>query len=265
MQNGYNLSFLNWMIIAVPVSIVIFLIWCKILFWIFKPQKMDENAYNWYLESNNIKWKLEGKEILLLCIIIAIILLSIIIPSFFNIQTELLICSLAVLVLLPAFKLVDYEQLEKSGAITQSLCVCMFISISAILSTTWVAWVIVNWMQSLLPTDPSITIVLLILCVMCIIMGNIMPSTAVPPLLAMPMILLSQSYWFSPILLLIPLAMLSNCTWILPMDPVTIIPFWHRQFTLWNIVKPWISLWIISIIITVAWVTIVAWWWILSI
>jgi di/tricarboxylate transporter len=26
MQNGYNLSFLNWMIIAVPVSIVIFLI-----------------------------------------------------------------------------------------------------------------------------------------------------------------------------------------------------------------------------------------------
>ena len=52
----------------------------------------------------------------------------------------------------------------------------------------------VNWMQSLLPTNPSITIVLLILCIMSIIMGNIMPSTAVPPLLAVPMILLAQSY-----------------------------------------------------------------------
>lgn len=251
---GISISFLQWIFIAIPVTVVLLALMAIILLLIFKPIKIDEKTYEKYVKMNTISEKLLWKEKILIVSICLLILFSIF-GSKIWVQADTALCVMAVILMIPSFKLVPLDQFEKSGALSVWIFAWVFVGLGSILTATWAVDVIVTWLQTILPSTPSIVFLTAIFAIIVIIFSDIIPPAAAIALVAAPIFTLTQKYGINPTTMVILIAMAWWTSMILPLDPVTVIAYKYNYFSVKDMIKVWL---LIALCITVV-VTLAAW------
>ena len=173
-------------------------------------------------------------------------------------KSELIIVAAGILLMLPGIEVVKYDQLAKSEAFTQTIYICCFIGLAGILSSAGVVDVLTAGFQSMMPSRPSVFIVVALLCVLTIVLCNFLPAAAVPSVLTVPMITFCASVNIDPVLAVIPLAMCSNCSWILPLDPISLLTYGKGYYTLMDMVKPGLVLTAMTAAVTGGWMALLS-------
>ena len=252
-QNGFSLSYIQWILLSAPLFALLFPLAAIILFTLYKPASLSQEKIQICIESNALKVPLEGKEKRLLVICGVMLMLLLVSPLFPVLKSELIIVAAGIILLMPGIGVAEYDQLAKSEAFTQTMYICCFIGLAGILSDAGVVQVITDGFQSLMSGSPSVFIVVAFVCVLTIGLCNFLPAASVPSVLTVPMILFSVSAGINPVLVVIPLAMCSNCSWILPLDPIALLTFGRGYYTLGDMVRAGLLLTAMTAAVTGGW------------
>ena len=132
------------------------------------------------IAANQTLRPLSAKEKKLLAIVSVMMVLLLISPFIPELKSELIIVAAGILLMLPGIEIVKYDQLAKSEAFTQTIYICCFIGLAGILSSAGVVDVLTEGFQSMMPSRPSVFIVVALLCVLTILLCNFLPAAAVP-------------------------------------------------------------------------------------
>jgi len=251
---GISISFTQWIIVAIPVTIILLILMAIILLSIFKPTKIDEKNYEKYIKMNVVSEKLVRKEKVLIISICLLILFSIF-GSKIWIQADTALCVMSIILMIPSFKLVPLDQFEKSGALSLWLFAWVFVWLGSILTATWAVDIIVTWLQTVFPSAPSIMLLTAIFAIIVVIFSDIIPPAAAIALVAAPIFTLTQKYGIDPTIMVILIAMAWWTSMILPLDPVTVIAYKYNYFSVKDMVKVWLLI-ALSIVVVV---TITIW------
>ena len=209
---GFSISYAKWIGISLPLFVILFFLMTRILFRMCPPEALSQPKIQECIAANQTLRPLSAKEKKLLAIVSVMMVLLLISPFIPELKSELIIVAAGILLMLPGIEVVKYDQLAKSEAFTQTIYICCFIGLAGILSSAGVVDVLTAGFQSMMPSRPSVFIVVALLCVLTIVLCNFLPAAAVPSVLTVPMITFCASVNIDPVLAVIPLAMCSNCS-----------------------------------------------------
>ena len=255
---GFSISYAKWIGISLPLFVILFFLMTRILFRMCPPEALSQPKIQECIAANQTLRPLSAKEKKLLAIVSVMMVLLLISPFIPELKSELIIVAAGILLMLPGIEIVKYDQLAKSEAFTQTIYICCFIGLAGILSSAGVVDVLTEGFQSMMPSRPSVFIVVALLCVLTILLCNFLPAAAVPSVLTVPMITFCASVNIDPVLAVIPLAMCSNCSWILPLDPISLLTYGKGYYTLMDMVKPGLVLTVMTAAVTGGWMALLS-------
>ncbi len=257
-QCGFTLSYIQWILISVPLFAVLFPLAAKILFTLYRPEPLSQEKIRVCIESHELNMPLTEKEKRLLVICGIMLLLLLVSPLVPVLKSELIIVAAGIILLMPGIGVAEYDQLAKSEAFTQTIYICCFIGLAGILNDAGVVQVITDGFQNIMSGSPSIFMVVAFVCILTIALCNFLPAASVPSVLTVPMIWFAVSAGINPVLVVIPLAMCSNCSWILPLDPIALLTFGRGYYTLGDMVRAGLLLTFMTAMVTGGWMMLAA-------
>lgn len=257
-QCGFTLSYMQWILISVPLFAVLFPLAAKILFTLYRPAPLSQEKIRVCIKSHELNVPLTEKEKRLLVICGIMLLLLLVSPLVPVLKSELIIVAAGIILLMPGIGVAEYDQLAKSEAFTQTIYICCFIGLADILNDAGVVQVITDGFQNIMSGSPSIFMVVAFVCILTIALCNFLPAASVPSVLTVPMIGFAVSAGINPVLVVIPLAMCSNCSWILPLDPIALLTFGRGYYTLGDMVRAGLLLTFMTAAVTGGWMMLAA-------
>lgn len=238
---GYNLSFGLWAAFGVPICLATVLISSFILFRMYKPADLSKEEIRQFNESISIDKPLESKEKMLLGIYVLLISLCLCCsfwPGLFKKIDVMWILSATGVILVYPLGVLDWKDVEKSGAFTSTFFICSFMMMSGVLQKWGVVNVIMDGINAVVSNSGSYFLIVTLLGYLCIPMGDLLPSAVVPTVLTAPLVLLAQGAGINPILLALPVALFAGASWMLPLDTVAIMTFNKGYYSVWDMFRP---------------------------
>lgn len=238
---GYQLNFAVWAAFGVPICLVTVLISAALLFRLYKPADLSKAEIEAFHNSIQIQVPLTAKEKLLLAaygLLISLCLLCSFLPGLFRkIDVMWILTATGVLLVYP-LGILEWKDVEHSGAFTSTYFICAFMMMSGVLQKWGVVELIMEVISGIVSNGMSYFLMITLLGYLCIPMGDLLPSAVVPTVLATPLVLLAESTGMNPILLVLPVALYAGASWMLPLDTVAIMTFQKGYYSVWDMFRP---------------------------
>jgi len=238
---GYELNFATWAAFGVPLCVIAMLIAAWLLFKMFQPADLSREEVEAFGRAIKVDSPLTSKERLLLVIyavLIALCLMCSFWPTLFKkIDVMWILAATGVLLVYP-FGVLEWKDVEQSGAFTSTYFICAFMMMSGIIQKWGVVEVIMAAISNIISSKASYFLIITLLGYLCIPMGDILPSAVVPTVLTVPLAMLAESLGLNPVMLVLPVAMYAGATWMLPLDTVAIMTFQKGYYSVGDMFKP---------------------------
>lgn len=238
---GYDLNFALWAAFGVPICLVATALFSLLLFKMYKPADLSAQEIEDFRGSIAVDKPLTAKEKLLLgiyALLIGLCLCCSFFPTMFKkIDVMWILTATGVLLVYP-LEVLEWRDVEHSGAFTSTFFICTFMMMSGVLQKWGVVDVIMGWIRSIVSGSASYFIIVVLLGYLCIPMGDLLPSAVVPTVLATPLVLLGESCGIHPIMLTLPVALYAGASWMLPLDTVAIMTYNKGYYTVWDMFRP---------------------------
>ena len=247
---GYNISFLQWMLVGLPVGVILFPIMVFILFKIFPPVEISHEKREKFIASIEVTRKMSSQEIWVTVIFLGMVVFWLLGAQFpvFN-TMHVSICG-AVLMILPCFKIMNWETTNKHISWPAILLTCGFVSLASVFTATGLTDWILNLLNQILPADANIFVILLILGVITVItLLLISNGPALVTIFAAPVIGIATSRGIHPAYLMIPLSMFMAYTVLLPIDSISLVTYASNTYKMKDEFKAGLPFALISIVV----------------
>ena len=238
---GYTLNFAVWSAFGIPICIAAMALATPLLFKMYRPAELSDQEIAEFKASIHVGEPLSRSEKMLLAVYVLLIALCLLCscwPSLFQKIDVMWILTVAGLLLVYPLGILDWKDVESSGAFTSTYFICAFMMMSGVLQKWGVVDVIIGGIEGLVGSSASYFILITLLGYLCIPMGDLLPSAVVPTVLATPLALLAEQNGLNPTLLVMPVALYAGASWMLPLDTVAIMTFQKGYYTVWDMFKP---------------------------
>lgn len=235
---GYNISFLNWIIIGLPVAIVcVPLCWFSIVK-ILKPEPIAKVGFDNLRQAGQDAGKPTGFEIRALIMIVALPVLWIL-GSFIPVlnTTTVAIIGLGIM-FIPGLDLLKWDEFVKQVPWTVILMMGSVMSLGDIVNATGGAQFVTDLFLGTGVASLDFTMFLLVCVIVVYLLHTVAPAGAAILSLFLPiMVGVCQSVGISPAVPTVLLAFIVAGNFILPVNPTVIITYGEGYFTAGDMAK----------------------------
>ncbi|HHU05462.1 MAG TPA: DASS family sodium-coupled anion symporter [Clostridiales bacterium] len=247
-KTGYNVTFLDWMIIGLPlalISCIIVSVWLGI---VFRPEPISEEALEKAKQMVKDAGPMSAREKKMLVIIFLMFVFwisSTWVPAFNTTLIALLgMCAF----FLPGVRVLTWDQFTKNSSWDALFMIGGVGALAqAILDSGAATW-LVNTLLSGAASWSPVVVYIVISAVICVLHILIPSGPAVAGLAVMPMILFAESAGVNPIAAAVLTAFWGGVTFMLPMDAVPMLTYGYGYYKIPDMLK---FGWLPSIVIIV--------------
>ena len=247
-KTGYNVTFLDWMIIGLPlalISCIIVSVWLGI---VFRPEPISEEALEKAKQMVKDAGPISAREKKMLVIIFLMFVFwisSTWVPAFNTTLIALLgMCAF----FLPGVRVLTWDQFTKNSSWDALFMIGGVGALAqAILDSGAATW-LVNTLLSGAASWSPVVVYIVISAVICVLHILIPSGPAVAGLAVMPMILFAESAGVNPIAAAVLTAFWGGVTFMLPMDAVPMLTYGYWYYKIPDMLK---FGWLPSIVIIV--------------
>lgn len=237
-SSGSPISFLQWMLIAVPLAVILFPLMCFLLFKIFPPVEIGNERRQEFIDQIEIpeKYTMPEKWVML---IFGVMMICWLLGSAFPIfnTMHVTICG-ATLMLLPFFRIISWDSFSKAIGWPSILMTCGFVSLCAVFTSTGITDWILNRLDMILPDRSGTFLVLVILGVIIVLtLLLISNGPALITIFGLPVIGIAANLGIHPVYLMIPLAMFMCYSVLLPIDAISLVTYASDTYTMRDMLK----------------------------
>lgn len=250
---GVNITFIQWMLIGIPIALILLPLAWIIMIKAYKPPKLDSAIIKTYLGTLNIPDKISQKEFLV--IIITLTMLGFwIASSWFPVLDVTVIALLGfVCYFLPGIEVLNWKEFTKSVSweafflVGTVLCVA-----NAIVANGVSSWFVTTLLPASLSFPPAMIIFLV--CTLVFIMLLVIPvAPALIAVLGPAMVTFSGSTGVSVTLLLVAMGICASNCYLFPLDTVPLITYSSKYYTMMDMPKSTVFIQIILAILVSLW------------
>ena len=257
-NSGVIVTFLDWMIVCIPVVIVMLPAAWFLIIKIYSPAPIDKEKLDSFIAELKILPKPQKQEYLLIAISAAMILFWILGSFFPFIDTTVVAIIGLIAMFLPGVDLFTWKEFENEVSWSAILMVGSVLCIGSLIRDTGAA----SWFASIFfrfDADGSLFALILKLAVFMYIMQVILPNgPAAITTTVVPVIAAASAAGLNPAVLVIPLTIFCSWAMILPLNPVPMLTYSSGYYKITDISKAGIPLLAILMFVLALWIPFIS-------
>ncbi|MDD2215340.1 MAG: SLC13 family permease [Eubacteriales bacterium] len=252
-STGMSISFLEWMLYGVPITLVAIPFTVLVLMKLFKPKAMGEESVAIIIEQTKVDQPLTAKEKKLIMILILMMTFWIAgtwVPVF-NITIVALVG--LIFMFLPGVEILNWDNFMKEVSWDAVIMIGGVSSIGTAVTATGVSnWFMGEAASNLL--DMGMVPLIALIGMFLNIIHLILPiAPAIVAVGVQPLVDLAEAMSISPVTFIVTLSFMAGICLLLPLDAVPLITYTKKYYTMWDMFKA-------GIIVSTAIVVMLAFW-----
>ncbi len=254
--SGITVTFLEWMLFGIPITIVTIPICWFILKKIFKPSDLDQSIVEDFLSAGDIPEKMENQEKKVLIIISAVIILWVASSWIPFLDLTLIAVAGMILFFMPGIRTLEWEEFSRNVSWNAVIMIGGVISIGqAAIKAELGTWLINLFLHNLVALN-LFTLLLVIGIVVALLKIPIPIAPAIITILVAPLYGLAIMMGIHPILLIIPLAFSGGACLLVPLDAVPLITYSQGYYTMRDMFVSGSLTTLVWVLITAVWIPV---------
>lgn len=254
-STGKTISFVNWMVVGLPVAAVLLPIAWYLCVKVYKPVEINKDMVREFIDGLDVPEKMGPKEIKAVTITLVMLVLWIL-SSWVPVLNVSVIALLGCCIMfLPGIKILDFKTF-----ITEDVSWESFFLIASVLciGNAMVTNGVSDWIISLMPLQSAMSPTLLVglgALIAFVVLIIIPVAPALVTMLATPFIALGAGW--SPAAIMLTLAFCAGNCYLLPLDTVTLLTYGTGYYSMTDMPKSTALLQVIMIILMAVWMPII--------
>ena len=257
---GTTVSFVHWMLIGIPITIIMLPLSWLICKKIFKPAPIEEAKIKAYVEkaSQDVPEKMSAKEKYVIFILVVMLVLWILSSWFPFLQIAPVAIVGLMLYFLPGkMQVLTWNDFKRCVSLEAFILMGSMISIGNVITSSGLS----KWIAEMIfPHQfPSATlIVIAFICLMTFIL--LIPIPVAPALVAMlsaPLVAFCTNIGVSPTLVMVAFGLCACNCYLLPLDTVPLITYSTGYYKMFDMPKATVWIQIIMIAVASLWIGLV--------
>jgi len=234
-HTGQTISFVQWMAVGIPITLLILPVAWLLIYHIYKPAEITQEMVNTYINKLDVPKEMTVQEKKVL-ILIGVMLVLWILSSWVR-QINVMVVALlgTCIMFLPGVRILEWKSFIKNVNFEAFFLVGTVLSLGMVLGlnggTAWIISMFPTGYMSL-PILVAFTVTLVFAVLIIIPVG---PSVVM--FLAVPLIVLAQSMGINPALVILVLAMAACQCYLLPLDTIPLITYGSGYYSMLDMPK----------------------------
>ena len=225
-QSGHQVTFLQWMLIGIPVSVACLLFAWLFICRVFPPQEVPEEQVLAYVRDMDIPRRMDFRERYVLVLVLILFTLWIL-SSWFPVLniTVVGIVGFAFL-FLPKIEILSWREFTDTVSWSSFFLVGTMMTLGGALTENGVShWLVGLLFQSAPDAMPVWLITLVISLVVFVLLIPIPIGPALISMLGAPFLEMAEVWGVSPVCLIMPLILCASNCYLLPLDTVPLLTY----------------------------------------
>ncbi len=247
-QTGVVISFVEWMLYGIPLTIIMLPISWLIISHIYKPAPITADSIRRYRAGIEVRETMSGREIYVLTVFSAMFICWIL-SSWYPIFDITVVAIIGMtLLFLPKAEILTWDGFMESVSWPAFFLVSSILSFGSALAANGVT----VWIGSLMPGTvalPSVIVLFLLAILIFVLLVLIPVAPALLTVLVAPFIGIAVNADIPPTLVVVLLACGTAQCYLLPLDTVPILTYMTGYYKMGEMVK---SNWLIQIVMAIA-------------
>lgn len=259
-STGTTISFLEWMLYGVPITVVSVPFTVFVLMKMFKPSAIGKESVALILEQTKIDRPFSAREKKLIVILILMFVFWIAgtwVPAF-----NITIVALAGLIVmfLPGIDILDWDNFMKEVSWDAVIMIGGVSSIGVAVTATGVSgWFMTGTLSNI--TDMDLMPLVFIIGMFLNLIHLILPiAPAIVAVGVQPLVDLADTMSISPSIFIITLSFMAGLCLLLPLDAVPLLTYTKKYYTMWDMFKVGIIVSTVIAILLAVWGALVGGW-----
>lgn len=255
---GLTITFTQWMLFGIPVTIVMLPIAWWLVIKLNPPAEVDHGEIEEYVSSLHVSKKLSRDEILVSVVMLVMFVLWVLSSWFPALQITLVAIIGFAVMMLPGVGILSWQEFEESVSWSAVLLLGAVMSVGAAVVSTGAS----VWMANLLiPSTLSLPAFGVVFVASLIIFALLVPVPVAPALIGMlaaPLVQLAFGAQLSPIVLIMVLGLcVANC-YLLPLDTVPLITYMTGYYKMGQLTRTAAPIQLVFALVVAAWLPLAA-------
>lgn len=226
LEIGIQVTFLQWMLIGIPVSLAaLFLAWLVICR-VFPPQEVERDRVIAYVRDMDIPPRMDFRERYVLMLVLVLLTLWIL-SSWFPVLNITVVGIVGfALLFLPRVEILTWQEFTDSVSWSSFFLIGTMMTLGAALSANGVSHWLVELLFSAAPTAMPAWLITLVVCAVVFLL--LIPIPIGPVLITMlgtPFLSMAEVWDLSPVYLIMPLILCASNCYLLPLDTVPLLTY----------------------------------------
>ena len=252
---GMEITFVQWMMAGIPLTLVMIPLAWWIMCKVYKPAEVTAEQVKSFIGSMDIPDKMDSKE-RKVCVITVIMLALWIASSWVKGINVMIVAMLGCCVMfLPGVEVLDVKTFLRENSWDAFFLVGSVISIAKAIIDNGVSAAIANAIPAM---NVSLPVLLAFTAVLIFLTLVIIPvATSMIPIMAVPLIAIATGAGVNPALIMLAAALCAGNCYLLPLDTVPLITYAKGYYSMTDMAKSTAFLQIAMVILCAVWLPLV--------
>lgn len=253
---GLTITFAQWMIVGIPLTLAVLPIAWFLTIKIYKPPEINPALVQGFIAELDVPKKLEVKERKMLVITACMLVLWILSSWIREINVMIVALLGSCLLFFPGINVLEWKSFSRDLNFDSFFLVGTVLSIGAAMVSNGVS----DWIITLLPSVQMSVFAMTGLTVATVFfMLLIIPvAPSLVTLMATPLIALASSMGYSPVFIMLTLGLCAANCYLLPLDTVTLITYNTGYYSMLDMPKSTLPLQVIITVIMAVWIPFIS-------
>ena len=253
---GIYISFVQWMVIAVPITAVALVLAWLLIGRVFEPAQIKEEKVWEYIESLQIPDHFDKKE-RSVCVIMAGMLILWVLSSWIPALNITVVGTIGfALLFFPGIQVLTWEGYVKHVSWASYFLIGSMMTFGNALNASGVS----EWLVGTLFAGQMGLPVALIVLVICLLVFVLLIPIPIGPalisILGLPFVTLAHAWGISPVMLLMPLVLCASNCYLLPLDTVPLLTYATGYYNIADMPKVSIAIQISIAVLIALWIPV---------
>ena len=250
-HTGKTITFLQWMVAGIPLSLVLLPIAWWLITVIYKPAEINQGILQNFASTLGVPEKMDAQEKKVIALMLVMLVLWILSSWFRQINVMVVALLGCTVLFLPGMRILEINRFMKENSWTSFFMMGTVLSIAQAMITNKVS----DWIVTLTPTlNVSTTLLTGFVAAAVFVLLIIIPvAPSLVAVIAYPIISLATGAEVSPAVVMVTTALCAGNCYLLPLDAVPLITYGKGYYGMTDMARSTLPLQIIIIILVSLW------------
>ena len=253
---GTTITFVNWMLAGIPLTLVMIPLAWWLMYKIYKPAEVSAEQVKKFIAEMDIPEKMDAKE-RKVCFITVVMLVLWIASSWIKAIDVMVVALLGCCVMfLPGVEVLDINEFLRKNSWDSFFLVGSVMSIGGAVIDNGVSAVIASALPNLAVSLPVlIAFTAGLIFVTLLVIPN---ATSLVPIMAVPLVAIANNAGVSPAMIMMCAGLCASQCYLLPLDTVPLITYAKGYYSMTDMAKSTAFLQLAMIVLCALWLTLMS-------